>query len=94
MADQQFGDQNLKTAVALIELHKVRNGRYPADLSKLSYTGQWDMIALGSVRYVVADDGSSYYVEVQRGWVGKPTLEMPADFWHGTGFNPKLSDKK
>jgi hypothetical protein len=28
--DNLFGDQHLKTAVALIELHKVRFGKYPA----------------------------------------------------------------
>ena len=92
--DALFGDQHLKTAVALIELHKVRTGRYPEELSKLQFTGQWDMIAVQSVRYVVAKDGSSYFVEVQRGWVGKPKLNMPAEFWHGTGYNPKLADAK
>lgn len=89
-----FGDQHLKTAVALIELHKVRTGRYPEDLGKLQFTGQWDLIALQSVRYVAAKDGSSYYVEVQRGWIGKPKLSMPAEFWFGTGYNPKLGDSK
>jgi hypothetical protein len=92
--DAMFGDQHLKTAVALIELHKVRKGRYLEDLSKLQFTGQWDMIALQSVRYVVAEDGSSYFVEVQRGWIGKPELIMPAEFWRGTGFNPKLAASK
>src|SRR5262249_5544882 len=92
--DQQFGDQHLKTAVALIELHKVRNGRYPEDLTKLRFTGQWDMLALQNVRYVVAPDGKSYFVEVQRGWIGKPTLELPPEFWQGTGYNPKLADTR
>ncbi|MCX6952712.1 MAG: hypothetical protein NTV51_11190 [Verrucomicrobia bacterium] len=89
--DAMFGDQHLKTAVALIELHKVRTGRYPEDLRKLQFTGQWDMIAVQSVRYVAAADGSSYYVEVQRGWIGKPELSMPAEFWRGTGYNAKLA---
>ena len=35
-----FGDQNLKTTVALVELHKVRFGRYPDSLSDLKFTGQ------------------------------------------------------
>ncbi len=89
-----FGDQHLKTAVALIELHKVRTGKYPGDLSELQFTGQWDMIALKSVRYVSAEDRSSYYVEVQRGWIGKPELSMPAEFWRGTGYNPRLAGSK
>ena len=92
--DAMFGDQHLKTAVALIELHKVRTGRYPEELSKLQFTGQWDMIALQSVRYVVAEDGSSYFVEVQHGWIGKPDLSIPAEFWRGTGYNPKLAGSK
>jgi hypothetical protein len=92
--DQQFGDQHIKTAVALIELHKLRTGRYPEDLGKLRYTGQWDMLALQSVRYVVAGDGSSYFVEVERGWIGKPKLVMPEDFWQGTGYNPKLAESQ
>ena len=33
--DNQFGDQHLKTAVALIELHKTRFGRYPDSLRDL-----------------------------------------------------------
>jgi hypothetical protein len=44
--DQKFGDQHLKTAVALIELHKVRYGEYPETLDDLRYTGEWDAIAL------------------------------------------------
>ena len=92
--DAMFGDQHLKTAVALIELHKVRTGHYPENLGKLQFTGQWDMIALQSVRYIVAADRDSYYVEVERGWVGKPQLHMPTEFWHGTGYNPKLGDDR
>lgn len=89
--DQQFGDQHLKTAVALIELHKIRNGRYPETLAQLRFTGQWDQLALQSVRYIAAKDGSSYFVDVQRGWIGKPTLELPAEFWQGTGYDPRLA---
>jgi len=92
--DVMFGDQNLKTAVALIELHKVRTGRCPRELSELKFTGQWDMMAIQSVRYVASNDGSSYFVEVERGWIGKPKLDMPAEFWHGTGYNPKLGDSR
>jgi hypothetical protein len=38
--DNMFGDQHLKTAVALIELHKVRYGKYPDSLRDLRFTGQ------------------------------------------------------
>ena len=88
--DQVFGDQHLKTSVALIELHKVRYGKYPATLGDLKFTGAWDQMALTSVQYTPAGDGLSYYVGVQRGWMGKPDLKVPANFWQGTGYSPGL----
>jgi hypothetical protein len=88
--DNMFGDQHLKTTVALIELHKVRFGKYPGSLSELKFTGQWDQIALQSVRYYTNADRTAYYVEVERGWIGKPDLEMPAEFWRGTGYATSL----
>jgi hypothetical protein len=88
--DNLFGDQHLKTTVALVELHKVRYGLYPASLSELKFTGEWDAIALGSVSYCASPGGKSYYVEVSRGWAGKPELRMPEEFWRGTGFNRSL----
>lgn len=88
--DVQFGDQHLKTSVALIELHKVRYGKYPADLGELTFTGSWDPIATGNVSYRVNAAQTRYCIEVQRGWIGKPRLEMPAEFWQGTGYDPSL----
>src|SRR4051812_27646377 len=49
--DEMFGDQHLKTAVALVELHKVRYGMYPAKLGDVKFSGQWDKMALQSVAY-------------------------------------------
>lgn len=88
--DHVFGDQHLKTAVGLIELHRVRNGSYPSALSELKHIGSWDQIALHSVRYCPSADRRAYYVEVTRGWIGKPTLTMPPDFWQGTGYRPEV----
>ena len=88
--DNLFGDQHLKTAVALIELHKVRYGSYPASLSDLKFIGQWDPIALHNVRYYPNANRTAYYVEVGRGWVGKPDLKMPDEFWRGTGYTTTL----
>src|SRR6266478_5811900 len=88
--DNLFGDQHLKTTVALIELHKVRFGKYPGSLSDLKFTGQWDQIALQSVRYYPNADRTAYYVEVETGWIGKPDLKMPDEFWRGTGYTMSL----
>jgi hypothetical protein len=88
--DRMFGDQHLKTTVALVELHKVRFGRYPASLEGIKFSGQWDQIALQSVDYWTDKDGKGYYLEVRRGFIAKPKLEMPAEFWKGTGYSPAL----
>ena len=88
--DNMFGDQHLKTTVALLDLHKVRYGRYPQSLSELRFTGNWDQEALINVRYYPAPDGSKYCVEVVRGWIGKPKLDYPQEFWQGTGYSPNL----
>src|SRR5437764_15336998 len=66
--DNMFGDQHLKTVVALVELHKTRYGRYPQTLRQLKFTGEWDQLALGVVLYHANPEGTAYYVEVQRGW--------------------------
>jgi hypothetical protein len=88
--DNKFGDQHLKTAVALIELHKLRFGKYPDSLRDLKFTGEWDQLALMSVRYSPNRNRDAYYIEVERGWIGKPTFIMPPEFWKGTGYSAAL----
>jgi len=83
-ADQKFGDQHFKTAISLIELHRVRFGDYPASLKDLKFTGDWDQIALTNVAYVRL--GNGYELNVQQGWVGKPELKYPDEFWKGLGL--------
>lgn len=89
-ADTMFGDQHLKTAVALIELHRVRYGEYPAELDELKFTGQWDKGAILSVEYCSSDDRTAYFISVSRGWVGKPDLDLDEEFWQGTGYESEL----
>lgn len=84
VADEKFGDQNFKSAIALIELHKVRNGVYPASLRDLQYLGEWDAIWVGAVEYERTTDGYNLYVK--RGWVGEPELQLPNAFRHGLGI--------
>jgi hypothetical protein len=88
--DNKFGDQHLKTAVALIELHKVRFGKYPDSMRDLEFAGDWDQIALMNVRYYPNTNHDAYYIEVERGWIGKPTFTMPPEFWKGTGYSSAL----
>jgi hypothetical protein len=82
--DAKFGDQHFKTAVSLIELHRVRTGEYPASLGDLQYLGDWDQIALSSVAYTRLREG--YRLDVTRGWVARPDLRLPAEYFRGLGL--------
>src|SRR5215813_9328701 len=88
--DNQFGDQWLKTSVALLELHKVRYGKYPSSLEDLKFIGDWDRNALARVRYYSNQDRTAYYIEVETGWLGRPELRLPDEFWRGTGYTESL----
>lgn len=93
-ANKTFGDQHFKTAIALIELHKLREGEYPEKLKDLKYTGTWDNIIYRSVRYTKLENG--YELDLIKGWSGKPdNLKYPKQFWNGLGLvksNLKLQD--
>ena len=94
-ADAKFGDQHFKTAISLIELHKVRFGSYPETLKHLEFTGDWDDIALSGVEYRRLEKG--YELNLVRGWVAKPNASYPAEFWQGLGLvqsNVQASTKK
>lgn len=79
--DATFGDQHFKTAIALIELFKVRHRQYPSSLKAIDFAGGWDQIAITSVDYRKLDDG--YELNVR---VGGPKLGYPAEFWSGLGL--------
>jgi hypothetical protein len=90
--DQTFGDQTMKTTIALLELYKVRHGGYPDRLTDIDFVGEWDKVIYANVRYVVSADRQHYYVEVERGWAAKPHLSYPPGFWKGTGYDPALGN--
>ena len=84
-ANEQFGDQHFKTAIALIELYKTREGKYPASLDSLKYLGDWDKIIFSSVEYKRLNEG--YELNLSNGWIGKPKeLSYPDEFWNGLGL--------
>ena len=84
-ANQKFGDQHFKTAISLIELHKIREGEYPSTLDSLKYIGEWDNIIFSSVQYKRLD--TKYELNLTNGWIGIPEeLKYPDDFWNGLGL--------
>lgn len=82
--DNKFGDQSFKTAIALIELHKIRNGSYPRMISDIQFAGDWDAIGTSNIEYKRIGDG--YELNIVRGWLGQPSLSYPKEFWQGLGI--------
>ena len=82
--DEKFGDQHFKSAIAAIELHNTRTGSYPESLRDLEYLGDWDLIWLDSVRYEKVESGYNLFID--RGWVGEPSLTLPAGYKTGLGL--------
>lgn len=82
--DEKFGHQHFASAVAVIELHKVRNGAYPPTLDDLEFLGDWDQIWMSTIEYERIADG--YNLFVTRGWAGEPDLQLPERYRHGLGL--------
>lgn len=78
------GEQRFKTAIALIELHRLRFGSYPDSLDDLQFLGNRDRGALLGVRYEKLPDG--YALDLVTGVGTTPDLSFPSDFWHGLGL--------
>lgn len=81
---QQFGDQHFKTAISLIELHKIREGNYPEVLDSLKYIGDWDIAIFQSVQYKKLPDG--YELNVVGPFEIPDKMKYPEDFWRGLGL--------
>ena len=86
--NNMFGDQHFKTAVALIELHKIRYGAYPETVDEIKFTGDWDKIIYSSVSYEKKENG--YTLIPTRGFIGKPNLSYPDEFYQGLGMQNRL----
>ncbi len=85
MADWQF-----KNAIAQIELHKLRNGNYPASLSDLRFLAAMDSAMLKNVEYTRLDSVYELNLQMESPSFGgkqpKPvTLQYPPEFWQGLG---------
>jgi hypothetical protein len=86
LAGKQFGDQHFKTAISLIELHKIRFGHYPESLDSLKYLSEWDLAIKLFVKYEPVDSG--YSLDLVEGIIGKKpaALRYPDEFWKGLGL--------
>lgn len=84
-AFEKFDDQHFKTAIALIELHHVREGNYPESLQQLKYIGDWDKMVFTSVEYKKLNSG--YELNLVDRFTGDfVDFSYPADFWNGLGL--------
>ncbi len=85
-------DQRFKTAIALVELHRLRFGTYPDSFDDLEFLGAQDRRALlKGLRYEKLPDGYALDITTPKG--GKPRLSYPPDFWKGLGIRRTNVDR-
>lgn len=78
-------DQTFKNAISLIELHKVRFGKYPESLQEeqfKKFLGNWDNFIYSSVTYLKTESGYELNLNSQE----SSRLEYPPEFWRGLGL--------
>jgi hypothetical protein len=85
MADQQF-----KSAIAQVELHKLRNGAYPNSLSELQFLSAMDSSMFHSIKYTRLDTAYEMNIDLDvPSFDGKSkkriNLTYPPEFWKGLG---------
>ena len=90
VAQKMLADQELKKAIAYIELHKLRNGNYPNALSELKFLSAMDSSLFNSIEYTRLD--SVYELNIKTefasfGDEGKKEVQLnyPPEFWKGLG---------
>jgi hypothetical protein len=89
-ANQMMADWEFKTAIAQIELHKVRNGNYPNSLSELKFLSAMDSSMFSYVDYTRLDSVYELNLNMEfPSFDGKKTkrvnLQYPPEFWKGLG---------
>jgi hypothetical protein len=89
-AQNMFADQEFKKTIAYIELHKLRNGTYPASLNELQFLSAFDSSSFKAVEYHKLDSGYELNIYFTLASItGKQDaqvkLNYPPEFWKGLG---------
>jgi hypothetical protein len=82
--ETQFARNHFHSAVAHIELHKIRNGTYPTDLGEIEFLNELDGLWLNSVDYKKVGDGYNLYIA--KGVLQKTNFTLPDSFFNGLGL--------
>ena len=77
-------DQAFKTALAVIELHKIRYGLYPESLDEVQFLGDWDKAMPYYVEYKLLENG--YELNIIGDTKYFKRSDYPSDFWSGLGL--------
>jgi hypothetical protein len=78
----RFDDQDYKDVIGLVELYKLRSGKYPASLDVIRFEGEWDMLNQETIHYELKSDG--YLVNVHGMEID--TVQYPDALYVGLGI--------
>ena len=89
MAQTMMADQQFKSAIAQVELHKLRNGVYPNSLSELQFLSAMDSSMFHSIEYAKLDTAYELNINLDMpsfdGSKKRIHLNYPPEFWRGLG---------
>ena len=90
MAQTMMADQQFKSAIAQVELHKLRNGTYPNSLSELQFLSAMDSSMFHSIEYTKLDTAYEMNINLDvpsfdGGSKKRIHLNYPPEFWRGLG---------
>lgn len=75
----------------LVELHALRYGEYPSELSDMRFLSDFDRGSMTWLQYLPALDRSAYYLGYRGDIDGIESLGLPPDYWEGTGYDSMVA---
>ena len=84
-----LADQTFRRMLGEIEMHKLRNTKYPASLSELQFMNSFDSINFHAVEHHLLDSGYELNLHMKaarlNGTQTEVMLSYPKEFWRGLG---------
>jgi hypothetical protein len=87
---EYIGRKAMNRGVGLVELHRLRHGRYPSTLADLRFLSEFDRTDLSWLEYASTEDGGAYYLGLGEDVPRAKTVTWPPEYWLGTGYDPEL----
>ncbi len=83
--DKLHADRCFKSAIAVLELHKLRFGKYPDAFNKLLFLNAFEKKEIEYVEYKKLPNGYELNLIIAK-FKSEINLNYPSEFWQGLGL--------